>query len=63
MHTHTHIFVYTCNVYVFYIGHVDKNSLNEALFYCTILSKHHHHHNAYRAPSVDPEKNTAYTYI
>jgi hypothetical protein len=29
-------------VYVFYVGHVDKNSLHETLFHCNILSKHHH---------------------
>jgi hypothetical protein len=29
-------------VYVFYVGHVDKSSLNETLFHRNILSKHHH---------------------
>jgi hypothetical protein len=31
-------------VYVSYVGHVDKSSLYETIFYCNILSKHHHHH-------------------
>jgi hypothetical protein len=30
-------------VYMFYVGHVDKSSLYEALFHCNILSEHHHH--------------------
>jgi hypothetical protein len=32
---------------VFYVGHVDKSSLYETLFYCNILSKYHHHHHRY----------------
>jgi hypothetical protein len=34
-------------VFVFYVGHVDKSSLYETLFYCNILSKHHHHQIQY----------------
>jgi hypothetical protein len=44
-------------VYVFYVGHVDKSSLHETLFHCNILSKNHHHHatlligsSSYRLP-------------
>jgi hypothetical protein len=32
-------------VYVIYVGHVDKSSLYETLFHHNILSKHHHYHN------------------
>jgi hypothetical protein len=31
-------------VYMFYIGHIDKSSLYETLFHCTVLIKKHHHH-------------------
>jgi hypothetical protein len=33
---------YWTSLFVFYLGHVDKSSLNETLFHCNILSKHHH---------------------
>jgi hypothetical protein len=38
-------------VYVFYVGHVVKSSLNETLFHCNILSKHHHHHQFFQSLS------------
>jgi hypothetical protein len=30
-------------VYVFYVGYVDKSSLHETFVHCNMLSKHHHH--------------------
>jgi hypothetical protein len=40
-------FHYLCligQVYMFYVGHVDKSSLYETLFHCNMLSKHHYLH-------------------
>jgi hypothetical protein len=47
-----HYLYLIARVYVFYVGHIDKNSLYETLFHCNILSKHHHYHHRYRSQII-----------